>query len=87
MSSAPQNPAYDCRIGAGSFGLLNHDEFYSLPPGHLREQDVTRVFGQEAAKFHASHYQAHFTHADLALRHTIVRYGSVVAIIKWGSTG
>jgi hypothetical protein len=34
VSSALQNPAYDCRIGARFYGPLNHDEFHSLARGH-----------------------------------------------------
>ncbi|RSM18746.1 hypothetical protein CDV31_002466 [Fusarium ambrosium] len=87
VSSALQNPAFDCRIGACFYGPLNHQEFHSLARGHLRIQDVAPFLGPEVAKVHTSHYKTHFTHADLAPRNIIVRRGRVVAIIDWEFAG
>ncbi|KAI8719779.1 Non-specific serine/threonine protein kinase [Fusarium sp. LHS14.1] len=87
VSSALQNPAFDCRIGACFYGPLNQDEFHSLARGHLRMEDVAPFLGPEVAKVHTSHYKTHFTHADLAPRNIIVRHGRVVAIIDWEFAG
>lgn len=86
VSSAYQNPAYDCRIGARYFGPMNHDEFHSLARGHLRMEDVP-LLGDELAKTHTTRYQTHFAHADLAPRNIIVRGGRVAAIIDWAFAG
>ncbi|KAJ4146231.1 hypothetical protein NW754_001695 [Fusarium falciforme] len=87
VSSALQNPAFDCRIGACYYGPLNQDEFHSLARGHLRMEDVAPFLGPEVAKVHTSHYKTHFTHADLAPRNIIVRRGRVVAIVDWEFAG
>ncbi|KAH7175286.1 kinase-like domain-containing protein [Dactylonectria macrodidyma] len=87
VSSALQNPAYDCRIGARFYGPLNHVEFHSLARGHLRMEDVAPFLGQEVAKVHTARYQTHFTHADLAPRNIIVRRGRVAAILDWEFAG
>lgn len=87
VSSALQNPAYDCRIGARFYGPINNDEFHSLARGHLRMEDVAPFLGEEVAKVHTSRYQTRFTHADLAPRNIIVRGGRVAAIIDWAFAG
>ncbi|KAK1768893.1 kinase-like domain protein [Phialemonium atrogriseum] len=87
VSSALQNPAYDCRIGARFYGPLNHDEFHSLARGHLRMEDVAPFLGREVHKVHTTRYRTHFTHADLAPRNIIVGGGRVAAIIDWGFSG
>ncbi|KAF4505958.1 hypothetical protein G6O67_007853 [Ophiocordyceps sinensis] len=86
VSSALQNPAFDCRIGAQFYGPMNHDEFQSLVRGHLCMEDVP-LLGEEVAKVHTSHYQIRFAHADLAPRNIIVRGGRVAAIIDWAFAG
>lgn len=87
VSSALQNPAYDCRIGARFFGPMNHSEFHSLARSHLHMDDVAPFLGQEVNKTHTSRYQTCFAHADLAPRNIIVRNGRVAAIIDWGFAG
>ncbi|POR35148.1 Protein kinase-like domain protein [Tolypocladium paradoxum] len=87
VSSALQNPAYDCRIGARFYGPMNHDEFHSLARGHLRMEDVAPFLGEEVAKVHTARYRTRFTHADLAPRNIIVRGGRVAAIIDWAFAG
>ncbi|GAB0137872.1 hypothetical protein EsDP_00006125 [Epichloe bromicola] len=87
ISSALQNPAYDCRIGARFYGPMNHDEFHSLARGHLRMEDVARFLGEEVAKVHTACYQTCFTHSDLAPRNIIIRGGRVAAIIDWAFAG
>lgn len=87
VSSALQNPAFDCRIGACFYGPLNHDEFHSLARGHLRMEDVAPFLGPEVAKVHTSRYKTHFTHADMAPRNIIVQRGRVVAIVDWEFAG
>lgn len=64
VSSALQNPAYDCRIGARFYGPMNLDEFHSLARGHLRMEDVAPFLGEEVAQVHTARYEARFTHAD-----------------------
>lgn len=87
VSSAYQNPAIDYRVGQRFFGPVNHHDFHSLVRGHLRMEDVRPFLGDEVDKVHTSHYQTHFTHADLAPRNIIVRNGRVVSIIDWGFAG
>ncbi|EFY87368.1 hypothetical protein J3458_015500 [Metarhizium acridum] len=87
VSSALQNPAFDCRIGFRFFGPVSHDGFHSLTRGHLIIEDVEPFLGQEVAKTHTSSYATHFTHADLAPRNIMVRNGRISAIIDWGFAG
>lgn len=88
VSSAFQNPAYDCRIGYRFFGPINHDEFHSLARKHLRVEDIEASLGQEAATTHLRrHYRTCFTHADLAPHNILVRHGRIAAIIDWGFAG
>lgn len=47
VSSALQNPVYDCRIGSRAFGPLRHDDFHALLRGQLHIEDCTQVFGAE----------------------------------------
>ncbi|KAI6767716.1 hypothetical protein HG530_005725 [Fusarium avenaceum] len=87
VSSAYENPAYDCRIGARFFGPMNQHEFHSLVRRHLHMEDVAPFLGQKVAKMHTSTYQTHFTHADLCPKNIIVRNGRVAAIIDWEFAG
>ncbi|KAF5021319.1 hypothetical protein F66182_6641 [Fusarium sp. NRRL 66182] len=87
VSSALQNPAYDCRVGFRFFGPMNQDEFHSLTRGHLRTEDIP-LLGPEVVHVHTTaRYKTHFTHADLAPRNIMVRHGRVAAIIDWAYSG
>jgi hypothetical protein len=87
VSSALQNPTYDCRIGARFYGPFNHHDFHSLARGHLRKEDVAEFLGKEVEKVHTDHYRKCFTHADLAPRNIMTRNGRVTAIIVWAFSG
>ncbi|KAK3185934.1 hypothetical protein K4F52_005389 [Lecanicillium sp. MT-2017a] len=88
VSSALQNPGYDCRIGFRFWGpMKNHGEFHSLARGHLRMEDVGPYLGENVAAVHNGNYDTLFTHADLAPRNIMVRDGHVVAIIDWAYAG
>ncbi|KAK9434689.1 chitinase 18-4 [Metarhizium brunneum] len=87
VSSALQNPAFDCRIGFRFFGPVSHDDFHSLTRGHLIMEDVEPFLGPEVAKTHTGSYATYFTHADLAPRNIMVRNGRIIAIIDWAFAG
>lgn len=87
VSSALENPAYDCRIGSRFYGPMTQYEFHSLARGHLVMEDVAPFLGEEVAKVRTSTYRTHFTHADLAPRNIIVKDGYVAAIIDWAFAG
>ncbi|KAF4995779.1 hypothetical protein FGRMN_4902 [Fusarium graminum] len=87
ISSAFQNPTFDCRIGARFFGPMNQSEFHSLARGHLRMEDVGPFLGQEVVKTQTTLYQTHFAHADLCPRNIIIRNGRVAAVIDWAFAG
>ncbi|GJN81085.1 hypothetical protein PLIIFM63780_004617 [Purpureocillium lilacinum] len=87
VSSALQNPAYDCRIGNRFFGPITHDEFHSLARARAPLDVVASMFGEEIAEMHTRRYQTHFAHADLCPRNIIVRGGRVATTLDWAFAG
>lgn len=87
VSSALQNPAFDCRVGDRFFGPVDHAGFHSLVRGHCAMDDVAQFLGGDVVSTHTSSYKTHFTHADLAPRNIIVRDGRIAAIIDWAFAG